>query len=569
METQSKLFLLVIAAVVIMSIFSFIAVTNFSNKMDLLLSKQDELIERQTTLEKKLNQVRREQDHQNDILKQFEKKIKAIEKIAREAKLTICNPTLAKVFAVVAMNSGSTTKISGYYAVPVGECLDLNLNFNWNNAEKRIYVHGSSYPSENWIFANKIVNGVLSSHDQLPFNVSLGDEVKYHGNHSYLNCIHPSDSFKRTSTEHNVATCDSPMVVAGFTEARKTSKSRKRWIFVFNQPNTMFYEIDKKEVFLNLDDGLDFAKTLNKSISFQIEADEYFDWGRQPLARIGADLLDNNGKLGLGITVSNVIPTDIFGDNQMIQNNDVIVGFNEYPIFSIDEFTYHLDKHAKSLKGGAGVPVKLNVIRSTCPDGCILQTRFFFNQIAFSTYKPVGEIETMYLGALNEWSFGLGSHTHCLAKNLGKLTGNILFGVFEGISSLIEKRSFNKYSLQVFEYDNHALCSWLQEQRKALASQFNNELYQNSAYAGLFSPGALRFAISKVGKKTLLKGAKKSRLARGISDGIIEAFETGVSLAATAAPGTSAQQRLNDALVFMPWGGGIGFATGVLGGVKK
>jgi hypothetical protein len=127
---------------------------------------------------------------------------------------------------------------------------------------------------------------------------------------------------------------------------------------------------------------------------------------------LGVGTKDKNGRTELGVVVTSVNPTDIFGDPSVFKVGDIITalsgrGGELEPVFSNEDLLSLLYDHATDIDhGGISVPVKFVLIRGSNQVTGI--TTFHFN-LACAQCFPAGELSDFHAflqGAFDAWTLG-------------------------------------------------------------------------------------------------------------------------------------------------------------------
>ena len=495
----------------------------------------------------------------------LESEINRLTNLTKESNLRICNASVHKVFAAVAYPVGlRQLNISAYYPILPGDCYSKTVYTS--GVEKNFYVFGVGHATAEWILVNDTINNIIETKYSWkeaskytkyfrPF------ESIYYGLTDDLQvCLDPEKISRRMISFTDRSKCTEGQVLTSFTQAAllpKSYKTRRNWVHVFEQNNFPMYERTPDDPTIGLEGGLRRARELAQSAESQLKAIEYLG-PRTLTAQLGAHISDANSHLVQGIDIDRVAPLDIYKDEQKIRNGDLIIAINGHKIYSIPEFEHQLHIHATDLNSGIEKPLVLTVVRASCPSGCDVKARYFFNRYALS---QIDNTDAAYYGVLDAVFLGQAPLVNCIGDNALSFLGNVLSGALELGFSIAEERRFKNRMLRVFDYRDIQQCRWGAEQQRAMAQQLNSKLYTDIGWVGMATPGALRLVIGKVARRKAAKALGRGALARGITEGALEAGESALWALGTAAPGTPTVERLKTAAGVAPIAGGLGLGV--------
>ena len=152
------------------------------------------------------------------------------------------------------------------------------------------------------------------------------------------------------------------------------------------------------------------ARQLGRAIERQRTFRSRFPSDKDVPYLLGVGTRDKNGRTELGVVVTSVTPTDIFGDPSVFKVGDIIIalsgrGGELESVFSGEDLSSLLYDHATDTDhGGISVPVKFALIRGSNQVTGITTYRF---NLACVQCFPAGELSDFHAflqGAFNAWS---------------------------------------------------------------------------------------------------------------------------------------------------------------------
>ena len=306
------------------------------------------------------------------------------------------------------------------------------------------------------------------------------------------------------------------------------------------------------------------AEELYRSIIYQSKFDNNWAGRTRPFLIGGGttdDIVDFNGALNPGVTILNPVAKTLFGMKMPLAHGDKIVTLNGTKVFGTRDFYYLLNQHGLSRDKGIEAPLKLGIVTS---EGVkTVETTYFFNE-HHTSYAGDQSAIAFWYGVGDAISFGQTPWTLCNGNNLLRGVGNVLSATFEWVGSMVEKRTFDSRTWNTVSYIDAKECSWQMTQARALGQQKEEEVYLNSQWLGIFTPGAVRMVGAKATRQVAVRAFGKGILSRGFADASLEVVETTIWSLGTAAPGVSLNARFGDAAAVAPWAAAAGFVSGAI-----
>lgn len=502
----------------------------------------------------------------NNRLEQIFEKLDRVESKIQQARATVCNFSVSPILATVAVRvSRRRMRILSTETLPVGECHDFkSLHYAGYGSA---YVYGHTRVDGAWEWVNAKVNAAMSEQERSHkgLDAKAGQTIHYHGTADLAFCSREQNRLHDRSPEQDEQ-CSTTEDLVGFALAG-FDEEVGGWFHVFEQSNWALLEgsrFDKEA----LAEASRRAKRLLLNVRDQSAAEAELS-AVQPLAYVGADLVDFNGPLSPGVLAKSVLPKNIYGWEEKLKSGDIIVSINGHSVFGLPDFFRELQAHARDIKRGIGKPLQLGIVREDCPKACPnIPSHYFFNT---EYWKVATASEASFWGFADTALLGQQAWMSCAIKDAGSLLGNTLSAALEAGMSWLEDRKFDWSSTKVFYVrtkEELKLCIWQSEQSDALARQVQSEYYDKARLAGILAPGGLRVLFGKAITRGAAKRIGAGVLARGVSDSVTEAAESVLWSLAAAPPGITFEERLKNAQDDLPMAIGIGFATGTMFGIR-
>ena len=277
----------------------------------------------------------------------------------------------------------------------------------------------------------------------------------------------------------------------------------------------------------------DFRQAEQNRLQFEAK------WDGKVFPLVFGNLVDNNGYERRGVRLIELPSYDMYGAEQYIPSGANIVSVNGRKVFSIPNLLDAVYDHANSLD--AGIEKRLLVEYEHQGEVEETRVRYFFNKHFFGS-NHAGS--AMFYGLLDVTLYD-SAIASCAGGNTLKFVGNVVFEAVKWAGSSSNEQYNPKFD--TFRYHDMTTCTWVQNQKKAIARQFNSELYSNMIYPAMIAPGGWRALGGKSLKKALKKSAKLGALSRPIATGTLEALEVITFDLATAPPETPVLRSLGTA----------------------
>jgi hypothetical protein len=472
------------------------------------------------------------------------------------AEIRICNSSAYSTeHVVVATKDEGLETLDGWFRLGVGECATRDKRFWW--VDPAFFVHTriprGEHATFRWI--NDIVDGQLLSDDDSANDARV---TRYTG-----------DDVARVG-EFAVCAADAQWVGAatlllskncavGAHEARVmpayTFDDPSQWYYVWEHPNLPLIPGDG--AFEDaLEKGLAAARQLRTSVTTQQFNER--EWGNIAPFAAGGRLIDYNGPLALGVWMTDVPGTTIFGQPMPIQSGDVVLRVNGQAVLSEREFNQKLIDHGLSRTAGIEVPVEYAILRG---DQLLsVKAPYFFNE----QYRKAASDQTgiaFWFGIGDAITFGQTPWVACHGSNVLIGLGKGLSMAAELFASKLQGRAYDEANEAKVEYIDAAECTWQKKQARAFARQKADNVYINSQWFAILTPSAVRLVGNRMLAASAAGAAGRTAVNRALANGALEAAETALWSMGTAAPGTPLAQRLGEAARLAP----LGAAGGVLG----
>ncbi len=471
------------------------------------------------------------------------------------AEIRVCNaaPYPTKHVVVAAKDHGYEA-LGGWFRLAPGACTTQAKRF-WQT-DPTFYVHTQIPPEEHEVlrWVNDIVDAQLLNDDD-PSNDANITKLKGHEARWFGEVTICAENEQAVPSRALQLTADCP---AGAYEARvmpafSPAKS-SRWYFLWSHPNLPLMPADGTFE-AALEQALAGARQLRTSVMTQRLNER--KWPVAPFS-VGGTLVDLNGPLALGVWVTDVARTTIFGQPMPLENGDVILKVNGAAVLGARDLHQKLIDHGVSRQAGIETRVRYTILRGDHPYE--VATTYFFNE-RYRQADPNQEGVAFWYGLGDGITFGQTPWVMCNGENLGIATGRVVSRVFEWASSRWEQRPYNASNEMQVAYIDAAECQWQKTQSRAFARQKAADIYENSQWFALFTPSGVRVVGSKLVGAKVAQSVGKNALSRALTNGVLEAAETALWSIGTAAPGTPLAARLGEAAQLAPWGAAAGFVT--------
>jgi Protein of unknown function (DUF1036) len=476
--------------------------------------------------------------------------------ISGSSEIRVCNsaPYLTEHVVVAAKDQGYEA-LGGWFRLAPGECTTKAKRF-WQT-DPAFYVHTQIPSDEHQVlrWVNDIVDAQLLNDDDTSNDTNItklqGHEARWFGDTAI--CAENEQSVPSQALQLT-ADCTAGAYEARVMPAFSPDKS-SRWYFIWAHPNLPLMPADGTFE-AALEKALAGARQLRTSVMTQRFNER--EWPVVPFS-VGGTLVDLNGPLALGVWVTDVPSTTIFGQPMPIENGDVVLKVNGYTVLGARDLHQKLIDHGLSRKAGIEKPVRYTILRGNDPYE--VETTYFFNE-RYRQATPNQEGVAFWYGVGDGITFGQTPWVMCNGSNLLRAGAKGVSKVAEFVSSRWQKRQYDASNEMQVEYIDAAECQWQEKQGRAFARQKADDTYVNSQWFALFTPSGVRLVGGKfVGAKVAQIVGKNTTMSRALASGVLEAAETALWSVGTAAPGTPLSARIGEAAKLAPWGAAAGLVT--------
>lgn len=472
--------------------------------------------------------------------------------VSERAEIRVCNsaPYLTE-HVVVASQSEAFESLGGWFRLGSGECVTKEKRFWW--VDPAFYVH-TQVPTEEqevlrWV--NDIVDAQLLGDDEVANDSQVmrlqGHEISQFGD--FAICARQPRSVPSSSLQLQES-CPANTYEARVMPAF-TLDDPAQWYFVWEHPNLPLMPADGSFEGA-LEKAMGAARQLRTSVSTQRLNER--EWGSITPFSVGGTLEDHNGPLALGVWVTGVPSTTIFGQLMPIQSGDAILRVNGRPVLGASDLNQLLINHGLSRTAGIEVPVQYLILRGD--QTYHVSTTYFFNE-QYRQASPDQRGVAFWYGIGDALTFGQTPWVTCYGSNGLRRVGKGLSMAAELLSSKIEGRAYDSSKEAQVEYIDAEECTWQKKQARAFARQKADSVYINSQWFAIVTPSAFRLVGGRALGATRLAG--RSAMSRAAMGGMLEAAETALWSVGTAAPGTPLSRRLGEAARMAPLGAAGGF----------
>lgn len=475
--------------------------------------------------------------------------------ISEGATLQVCNVSpYATEHVVLAATKRGFETLKGWFVLGVGECAKRSKRFWW--IEPDLYVHTRVPPAEHplvlWVndAANaQLLNDTDAGNDE---NVTrlAGNEIRLFGE---LGICAARDDWAPSADLYLSSTCTRE-THQGVMAASKMDDAGARWYFNWQHPNVWLTQSDFGSA-ADQPASLAAAKQLRASIETQRLNER--EWGAVTPFSIGGRLVDENGPLALGVWVTDVPNTTLFGQPMPIQSGDIVLYVNGEPVLGERDLNHRLIQHGLSRSAGIEVPVEYSILRDD--QRLLVSAPYFFNEQFRKADSDQSGI-AFWFGVGDALTFGQTPWVTCHGSNGIRSIGKGLSKVAELLASSLEGRSYDAANEAQVEYIDAKECIWQKQQARAFARQKADAIYINSQWFALVTPSAFRVVGSGLLRASRVGQVGRTARTGVIATGALEAVETALWSVGTAAPGTPIGQRLGEAAKVAP----LGAAGGIL-----
>lgn len=468
----------------------------------------------------------------------------------KDVHVNFCNTTIYNVsYALIEQNEGQVRYLNSsknYMAdLPPGQCHTSEIEVSKEGAGLHYYASIKS-PDGNW-----------RGNDQSLFNYVNGlpgnsnKSVYWEGNNGYL-CL--PRSYNKLRPVGRRTSCQGKRVKP---ISRYVSRDEElldgNYFILLSTPNLITLnalDYDKPKILRKA--AWQNVNRLRSIYSGHIAFNQKWRGQQVPL-HLGARLIDSNGPLSSGVTVSNPQQISIFGDRLPLQEGDAILKMNETDIYAPADVFQALINHGFSTKLGITEPVKILYERRGTVKAAY--TSYFYNE-RYHRFNYDTRSDAIYYGVMDALSFGLAAEATCTGKNTPAFVANMLYGLSE-ILDKSKKQPRAKY----IDFDK---CVWHSENEIALAQQTNRKLYTDSAWLTLFTPNAPRLLLQKGVKKGITKKVGSQLVGKMTATVALEMTETAIFFYNDRSPLQNLAQVADEYATSLPYIAGVTAVIGII-----
>ena len=453
-----------------------------------------------------------------------------------EGHLTVCNAAPYPVTFVASYKRLPKITYSSDYSetLEAGQCSTRSTLFKGTDANFLVYAES--------VENHKRLKWAYSPH------ISAGDKVVWPFHEKNVSEKRRFRSNGRVRTE-------------GFAKTLKTESSlgESRWrYFIFDANFNVLPTTPRRCGPSCISTSLQRAKEL----AFAMDAQIFFDekWKRRHFRYyISSKMSDHNGAFNLGFRVTGVPRSTVYGDHNPLKDNDVIVAINGIPVFAPEDFQMRLEYFGESRQHGITKPIVLEVARPGHTKIMRVKTHYFFNYHHWG-YSADDKFNTVLLGITDAVSLGKTAFTWCAGSDGLSFLRNIISRATEFAAREFFQEKINLGRSKDIDQDQ---CRWKMEQTIARYKQYNNKLYNNSAWLTVVTPNALRLVSSKAFSKWTTRKLGSKTVGRTVSNIGLEAVETALWTINGSSPLSSTKNIWRDVKTAVPVAVGLSTALGV------